>query len=791
MKHPRWEQLVRRHLPELDCSAEHESEIVEELAQLLEDASRDQDFDSQAALETWLQREIPQWTELARHAVAEKEPERPLPRFVAPSSRARIFDGIFTRHLRHALRRLAQKPGFTATAVLSLGIGIGANAAIFSFVHALLDHDHALEAPEELVNIYTSMPGLSSSPLSQPDYRDIRDNTQDVFEGVAVSTPVFAVVDRDGSPASVMGEAVSGNYFDLLGIEAELGRTFSSEDDVSEGGHYVVVLGHGYWQAVLGGDPAVLGTEIRISGQAYTVVGVASADYSGNLYGVLDTDFFAPAGMYAELQGARDRDTRDFRIGSVKARLRPGVSLMAAQGVVDSIGAHLREAQTEGWDEQGEFVLVPSGDVLVLPMMDPYLRATGWMLTIGVAVVLLMACMNLASFLLAEAIDRRKEIAVRLALGASRRHLVGQLLSENVVLALCGGTLGLGLAVGLLRWAASTDIRFGPTLPIRVDVGVDLTVLGVTGNLQLSGFMFQYIEFDIDEMPPPVRRDRHLADHAAVDRGFFDATGIRILDGRNFDAHDTKDGLPVTIISESMAQRFWPGQSAIGRQIRNPTFAFSDNHDDLTVVGIASDTKVRSLDEPYRSYIYRPFSQSYYPMMSLVARTSVDPETLLPEIQAAARGADPELWQLDLTTMKRHLDIVLLPRRLSASALSMMATLALALSAIGLNGAVRYAVSSRTREIGIRMSLGADRQTVLRLLMATGMTPLLVGTGVGLALALALGRLMTGLLVGVSSYDPVTFVGGGSFILVIAMLSAWLPSRRASRIDPVTALRSD
>ncbi len=276
-----------------------------------------------------------------------------------------------------------------------------------------------------------------------------------------------------------------------------------------------------------------------------------------------------------------------------------------------------------------------------------------------------------------------------------------------------------------------------------------------------------------------------------IDRGFFDATGIRIVDGRSFDEHDTLDAVPVAIISEAMAERFWPGQPAIGRQIRNPTFAFSDNHDDLTVVGIASDTKVRSLDEPYRSYIYRSFSQSYYPMMSLVARTSVDPETLLPEIQAAARSADPELWQLDLTTMKRHLDIVLLPRRLSASALTLMAALALALSAIGLNGAVRYAVSSRTREIGIRMSLGANRRTVLRLLMATGMTPLLVGTGVGLALALALGRLMTGLLVGVSSYDPVTFVGGGSFLLVIAMLSAWLPSRRASRIDPVTALRSE
>ncbi len=525
-----------------------------------------------------------------------------------------------------------------------------------------------------------------------------------------------------------------------------------------------------------------------------------------------------------------------------------------------------------------------------------------------VGIVLLIACTNLASFLLARGVDRRKEIALRVALGATRGKLMGQLLIETVLLGLLGGLFGVVVALGLLRLLVTADL---PTpIPITLDLSLDAAVLGFSlgvsllaglilglapavqttnpdvastlrdesaggggrsrltlrnilvvaqvagslvllvgaglflrsaqqvqdvnpgfgreptailsllvpssryseeegrvftrtmlerfeqlpgvksvgliGNLHLNTLSTSTLSINVDGVEPPPEREYHSIDQTAVDSGFFDAAGIQLLRGRNFNDRDHPDSPRVAIINQTMADKFWPGEDPVGRTIRR-----YDDGEDLIVAGVVSNAKIRTIGEPPRSFIYRAYSQSYQSFLTVIARTSVDPERTALDMLAAGRELDPEFWAWETKTMERHLGIMLLPARLSALILSAFAVLALTLATIGLYGVVSYTVSRRTREVGIRMSLGADGGRVVRMLMGSGLKLVALGSVIGLAVAFAAATLLTGLLFNVSSLDPMTFLLVPLVLGAAAMLAAYIPARRASRVDPASALRTE
>jgi predicted permease len=815
------------------------------------------------------------------------------------------------RNLRYAGRRFAQSPGFTLVAIVSLALGIGANAAIFSVVNAVLLTDLPLKDPEELVEIYIDTEAFPFAPFSYPYFEDFRDWTTDVFAGVAGSGFAFVQADAAEGVQMLMGEAVTGNFFQLLGVQAEIGRILLPEDDRVPGGHYVAMLGHGYWQRAHGGDRGVVGKQIRLAGRSYTIIGVAPEDYTGNFRGLVP-DIYAPVTMFDELMPGGEGSYLEARGNYwffTKGRLKPGVSIAAARVAAARVASRLREEHPEEWPADNEMVLVPTEDVIVNPALDRFIGPAAALVMVVVGMVLLIACANLASFLLARAMDRRKEVAVRLALGATRRTLVGQLLTETVLLALMGGAAGVLLALGLLELLFRADLPL--PIPITLDLSVDADVLlfsvavalmagvlfglapalqgtspslaptlrdesagaggrpgrlalrnalvsaqvalslmlllcsglflrsleatrsvdpgfgqepaaivtyalpatryteaegrvltrqllerarslpgvtaaGLIDNLHLNTLSIQTTEINVDGVDPPPDRDSHAVDIARVDPAFFEAAGVRILRGRNFADSDVADGPAVAIISEAMANRFWPGEDPIGRAIHQ-----EGDDPDLRVVGVASDAKVRSLAEAPRPFIYRPQSQEYTPFVSVVAKTSLEARRTELDLLALVREIGPELIVFESKTMERHLAIMLLPARLGAIAFAVFAALALILASIGLYGLVSYAVARRSREVGIRMSLGADRGTVVWMLMASGMRPVMVGGAVGLVLALLLTRALAGLLFGIGTLDLVTFVTVPLVLGGVALLATYVPARRVSRINPVSALKAE
>ena len=812
------------------------------------------------------------------------------------------------RDTRDSARALARRPGFTAVAVLSLALGIGANTAIFSLVNAVILRDQPIDRPEEVVNIYLNLASFAFASLSYPDYKDLRDGTTDVFRDIGAMQYVPTQIDRDGRLSMVAAEAVTGNYFPMLGVEAVVGRTLLPEDDVARGGHPVVMLDFGYWHSAFGGDPDIVGRTLRLSGRTYTVIGVAPPDFQGSLRG-LTPAFYAPYTMAEALTGSPMFDERSNHSLFVKARLAPGATLPQVQAAAAAVATVLTEDRINGWDPTSRFIVLPLSDVVIYPPMDEYIRGSAWLLTAVVALVLLLACTNLASFLLARALDRRKEIAVRLALGASRGSLVRRLLIETTLLSLLAAGVGILLAVWLLDLLVRAELPL--PLPVSLDLSVDWTVLaftlgvsviagallglvpalqstrpdlvtalksdsagggqptqlrwrnalvisqltvslvllvgaglflrsfqkvqavdpgfgraptalmtfmvpstrftvdegrvytrrlvdrfrqlpgidalGMTDHLHLDTLNTQPLNFNVDGHEPPADLGSFIADRADVDAGYFDAMGIRIGRGRNYTEADLPESQRVAIISEAMAQRFWPGDDAVGRLVRTR----DEDDSDLLVVGVASDAKVRTIGEAPRNMLYRPYSQEFARFLTVIAKTSADPERLALALMTAGREVDPDLWVWETKTMERHLAIVRLPAQLSAFVLSVFGVLALALSTIGLYGVVSYAVAQRTREVGIRMALGADAGSVVRLVTFGGLRLVAVGGAVGLVAALVVTRLLSGLLFGIDTFDPITFVAVPAVLATSAGLAAYLSARRARRIDPIRALRAE
>ncbi len=820
------------------------------------------------------------------------------------------------RDVRYGLRSLRRHPGFSAMAVLSLAIGIGANATIFGVAHAVLFRESPLDDPETLVNIYETERGRGFNPMSHPNIEDLRKGTTHVFRGIAASTFAIASIDRGGTVATVMGEAVTGGAFALLGIEPQLGRAIQPEDDVARGGHPVVMLSHGYWQRAFGGDPQVVGRTLQMGRRSYTIVGVAPADYRGGLPAVTPA-FYVPMAMQDELMGIEMLDKRDCHSFSVKARLAPGVTRAQAEHAASLVAASLTAARPQGWVPGEQFALVPTSDVQVHPGVDPLLRAAAWLLIAVVGLVLLLACANLASFLVARALDRGQEVAVRRALGATRGALARQVLVESALLGLGGAAAGLVLALVLLDVLLSVDLPLPYGIRLDLHLGLDWRVLfdwrvlaltagagvlagGLLGlvpavqgtradlgsalktgsrgsdapgplrwrnvmvvaqiaislvllvgaglflrswqqtlavdpgfgqaptsilsvimpvtrstpddavqrmrrllerfqtlpGVEAVGLVWplplelssSFTDFTIDGRVPPPGREAFRADRAFADGGFFDAAGMAIVAGRTFNDGDRRDSQPVAIISQAMARRYWPDGDALGRILRRPGPA----EPDLVIVGVASDINVRSLGEAPRDVVYETYTQGNgLPGASFVVRTATDPARMSLALADAGQQVDPDLRVMQSTTMTQHLAMSRLPSQIGAVLLSAFAVMGMALAAVGVYGTVRYTVARRTREVGIRMALGADAAGVARLLATHVVRLVLVGVVIGVAASLLAARFLATLLFGVGTFDPVALIGAPLVLGVTAWLAAYLPARRASRVDPLAALRTD
>jgi len=752
--------------------------------------------------------------------------------------------------------------------------------------------------------------------MSHPDIVDLRDGTKDVFSGIAASTFVGTSIDLGGSVGTVMGEAVTGGAFALLGIEPHLGRAILPEDDVARGGHPVVMLSHGYWRRAFGGDPQVVGRTLRMGRRSYTIIGVAPPEYPGGLPAVTPA-FYVPMVMLDELMGFESLDQRDFHSFFARARLAPGVSRVQAEHAASLVAASLTGARPDGWVAGEQFVLVPAADVRIYPVLDQILRAASWLLMAVVGLVLLLACTNLASFLLARALDRGQESAVRRALGATRAALARQLLVESTLLGLAGAATGFVLAVALVNVLLSVDLPLPYGLRLDLHLGLDwralldLRVLAFTACVGLltggvlgfvpavqgtradpgsslrtgsrgsdapgprrwrSGLVVAQVamslvllvgaglflrswqqvlavdpgfgraptsivsimvpvtrsapddaaqrtrrlldrfravpgvdavgliwplplelassatDFTIDGRVPPPGREALRADNAFVDGAFFDAAGMTIVDGRTFNDGDRRDSLPVAVISQAMARRYWPDGGALGRVLRRPDPAEAD----LVIVGVASDINVRSLGEAPRDVVYVPYTQSEgVPLLYFVARTATDPGAVSLALRTAGQEIDRDLQVMQSTTMTQHLALSRLPSQMGAFLLTAFAVMAMSLAVIGVYGMVRHMVAMRTREVGIRMALGADATGVARLLAGHGVRLVLLGGAIGLAASLLAARFLTTLLFGVGAFDPAAMIGAALVLGITAWLAAWLPARRASRVDPLAALRAD
>ncbi len=809
--------------------------------------------------------------------------------------------------LRYALRALAKSPGFATAAVISLALGIGANTTIFTLINAVFLNPLPVERPGELLAVLTvdaNNPGVWT--VSYPNYEDLRDQNEVFSDLAAYSFPNPASMQARGvEPQQIMIEFVTGNYFDVLGLKPALGRFFLPEEGETPGAHPVVVLGYGFWTRRFGRDPKVLGSTFGLNGRQFTVVGVAPERFKG-LTVVFGPDLWVPAMMH-EVATVRVRDFFDDRRAlffSVFGRLRAGAGPEQATANVKTIADAL--AQEYPVPNRGRSAkTLPLTEATLFPGMRQGLVLGGAVLMVIVGLVLLIACSNVANLMLARAVARQKEIAIRQSMGAGRWRLVRQLLTESVLLGLMGGLVGLIVAflgrdfILSFRPAFLANNTFELTLDARVfgfallislatgllfglvpalsasrfsvvdalkqesrtvgharrrvslrnalvvvqvalsivslvaaglfmrsssrahelDPGFETRKLGVmivnpgqggydqaraeqfydavrervggtpglrsaswASNLPLFGGMSRSI-FP-EGLQNQEREEGVLVQTNVVDLGFFETFDVALLQGRDFSSADRKDSIPVAVINERMAQQFWPGEDAIGKRFR------MYGEDSLReVVGVVETTKIATLGEDPQACAYLPLEQSYSDAMTLYLRTEEDPAPVMAAVQREVHAMDPLVPVINPLTVGEVMDQSLFAPKLAAGLLGVMGIMALALASVGLYGVLAFRVSQRFQEIGLRMSLGARRSDVLWMVLTNAMTLVAVGVGIGLAAAFAVSRVVKGLLFGISATDPATFLGVTLVLTAVALVASAIPALRASRVDPLVALR--
>ncbi|MEW6209602.1 MAG: ABC transporter permease [Acidobacteriota bacterium] len=806
---------------------------------------------------------------------------------------------ILIKDLRYGLRMLARRPGVTLIAVLSLALGIGANTAIFSLVNTIMLRPLPVAAPERIVSLRNETAGRVSMAFSYPNYKDFRDRN-DVFDGLIGYRFAPLSVSHDGINEKLWGYVVTGNYFETLGVGTALGRAISADDDRLAGAHPVTVLSYKCWQQRFGADQAIIGKNIIVNGRSFVVIGVAPQGFFGTEF-IAAPDMWFPMAMQGEIEmGSPWLDRRDMEQTYVQGRLKSGVSLAQAQAAMESIALQL-EREFPQVNEGKRVSIAPPG------LMDDRTRGSvlgfaGILMSV-VAFALLLACTNLANLLLARAVERRKEIAVRLSLGASRGRVVLQLMAESMLLAAGGGLIGLMLAFWLVRLAVgiklpidfplqidlhldyrvllftclvslATGVLFGllPALQTtKVDLitalkdersygvsrrswlksglivfqvalslvllvggGLMLRALGraqainlgfdphgvieVSFDLRLQGYdnargrEFQKLLLDRVRSLPGVESaglidltpvDLHFgrspvfiegqtperiinAPRAMTSRispGYLDAMRTRLIEGRDFSERDDENAPRVALVNRAFARRFWPGENPLGRRFSQG----SPQSPLMEVIGVIEDGMYAGLSDDAQPYFCRPMLQAYSGSTTMVARAS-DPQKTLAAIRNETQQLDPRMPVTSRLLIEK-MSMPLLPARVAASVLGGFGLLALALAAIGIYGVMSQAVARRTHEIGVRMALGAQASDVLKLTMRQGTVLTMVGVATGLSAALALTQLMKRLLFGVSATDPATYVIVAALLVAVALLACYLPAWRATKIDPIRALR--
>jgi predicted permease len=806
---------------------------------------------------------------------------------------------IVLQDVRHALRALRRAPGFALAAILSLALGIGANTAIYALYRSALVASLPVAEPDQLVRLRTQHGADFNENFSYPHYTALRASSA-FAELLAHSN--FPLALRVGNVTEQLEAAtVSPNYFRALGVALPQGRSFGMAHEQPGSAAQVVVLSDAIWRRLFGQRTTVLGEVVQLNGHPFTVIGVAPASFTGLTRGARE-DFWFPLASYALVTGRDYLQQPRVSWLNVVGRLHAQAPLAATQGRLQAIDGQLHQSQL--LEAESRNVIVPAArglDWLVSELEQPlhYLMA-------AVGLVLLIACANVASLVLARSAARRRDLAVRLALGGSRGRLLRQLLTESTTLALVAGGAGLLLASWLTDGLAAYRPMFTGT-PLLLDTGPDAAVLLFTlGITLLTGLLFGLgpalqatprdlmpllkestgrvtarlnargllvvvqvalslsllvgasllartlnrlgnvelgfdtrtallASFDLDAGGYAPERGRILTarllervravpgviaasaastinpaqggsrwdgvgiegssipddqvgfDLNVIDDQYFATLGLPIVQGRAFSAADQAGSTPVTIINEEMARRYWPGQSPIGRRI------IVDREQNITwqVIGVARDGKYRGLRESPETNLWRPLAQMYRPHLTLIVHTRADPLQLTDIVRAELRSLDPAVPLFNALTLEQHIALATAQERMAAQLASAFSILALLLSIIGLYGLLAFTVAQHTREIGVRMALGAPRASVLKDVMGRGLLLVGIGLAAGMPVALWTARLLGSMLYGIADTDPLSFAAAATVLSAAGCLAALLPARRALAVDPLIALRAD
>ena len=811
----------------------------------------------------------------------------------------------FWQDIRHGLRVLRKSPGFSAVAVLSLALGIGANTTIFTVVNAILLHPLPVRDISQLVELDTidtkTKVGFANATkigMSFPNFQDYQKQTE-VFSALSCIVPVPLTWSGGSEPRQVNGQLVSANYFDALGLRPVAGRFFLPDEDTKLNGNNVAVISHSFWVNRLGSDPTVVGKSLTLNAMPYTVVGVTPKGFKGTFTFAGAEQIWIPSSMYPQVLAGLNKeffnDRRFLGIFSV-GRLKPGVGQESAEALLKTMASRL-EAEYPKDNGGRSVVLTPLADAAVGANQHDQVALAGTMMMTVVGVVLLIACVNLANLLLARAAQREREMGLRAALGASRHRLMRQMLTECILLSLLGGAVGLAIAyVGRsVLWSFRPPFIQQNDLDLSLDSHVLLFTMGISlltgvlfgvapalkasvpnvmATLKLGGrggsigrnslrsllvvseialslvalvgaglfirsmrdaqridpgfesknlFM---MAFDLGALHYQEGRAQEFF-RAAVERanstpgvksaaiasnfplgggfartvfpegedettgyrgtltqldditsGFFDALKIPLLKGRVFSDSDRQGTTPVVVINEAMAKHFWPNQQAVGKR-----FHFFGDPTLREVVGVVGNTVINNIGEVPVPLAYLSITQDYSPAVTLQVRTTGSPEALIGGVRAQIQSLDPNLAITNVQTISEIMDQGLWAPRMGAALLTLFGGL--------VYGVLSYSVNQQTREIGIRMAMGAERAHVLRLVVGQGLRLAGVGVLLGVIVAVAVMRQLSGLLFGVSAYDPITFGAVAVLLVLVAFLACYVPARRATCVDPLVALRHE
>jgi predicted permease len=800
--------------------------------------------------------------------------------------------------LRYGLRMLARNPGFTAIAILSLALGIGVNTSIFSLVNAALLRPLPLEHPEQIVHLRGVVKGRDTINLSFPAYQDLAERSR-AFSGVAAARFVTVSLSSGNVNERMWGYLATGNYFEVLGVPAAIGRTFTAAEDRAEGSDPVVVLSMACWRTRFGSDPAILGKSVLLNGHPFSVIGITPQEFGGTEV-VFTPEFWTPMMMQEQVEPGQNwlHNRNEGRLNQVIGRMNPGLSMSQVQSEMDTISVQM--AKDNPVTDRAQTIRVSPPGFFIPELRNAVATFGGLLLALGGFVVLL-ACTNIASLLLARSAERRREIAVRLAIGAGRSRLLRQLLTESFLI----GALGGGAAIVISIWFNKALTAFRPALdfPFKLQLHTDYRVLLftafvslltgllfgllpalqatrpalvpalkdestaahrsrlrnvlVTGQVAISmlllaasglivrslvqaqnvdtGFnnknalelsfdvglqgydeahgrqFFENVTRRVDALPGvevtgfagylplsldsssrgvkvdgyiPRKDENPFSLYTRVSPGYFESMGIPVLQGRDFAQTDDRNAPSVIIVNEAFVRRFWPGQNGVGKRA-----SVNGGGPPSEIVGVVKDGKYITLGENPTPFIYLPIAQEYQSNVTMVVRTKGDPAAMIASVRAELQHLDSHLPLYDVKTMTEHMSTTLLPARIAASVLISFGVLALALASVGIYGLMLNVVAQRTREVGIRVALGATRADILRLVVGQGMTLATVGIVIGLLITLGLTRFLASLLYGVSATDPWILAVVSLGLGTLSALASYVPARRAMRIDPTEALK--